>query len=61
MQFMPNFGAGIYIYSPKYAIGFSVPHILNNEMVNKEIINLNNHYLFTAATIFNAGSSLKIT
>ena len=60
MQFMPNFGAGIYIYSPKYAIGFSAPHILNNEMVNKEIINLNNHYLFTAATIFNAGSSLKI-
>lgn len=60
MQFMPNFGAGIYIYSPKYAIGFSVPHILNNEMVDKNIINLNNHYLFTAATIFNAGNSIKI-
>ncbi|MBL0287742.1 MAG: hypothetical protein IPQ19_10150 [Bacteroidetes bacterium] len=56
---MPNFGAGIYIYSPNMPLVFQLHYMLNNEMVNKEIINLNNHYLFTAATIFNAGSSLK--
>lgn len=59
-QIMPNFGAGVYIYSDRYAVGLSVPHILNNEMLNKNIVNVNNHYFLTASTIFDAGSTLKI-
>lgn len=59
-QIMPNFGAGVYVYSDRYAVGLSVPHILNNEMLNKKIVNVNNHYFLTASTIFDAGSAMKI-
>ena len=33
--FVPNFGAGVYVYSPKYYVGVSVPHILANSLSDK--------------------------
>jgi type IX secretion system PorP/SprF family membrane protein len=33
-QFKPNFGAGVFYSKKNYFLGFSVPFILNNKMVN---------------------------
>ena len=59
--FIPNFGAGVYVYSPKYYVGFSVPHILSNSLSDKlELRTGQNqteskqymHYLATAGYVF---------
>lgn len=64
---MPNFGAGVYLYSPKYYVGFSVPHFLNLSL-NEKLWNATgndltahqyNHYLLTAGYVFNLGKSVK--
>lgn len=34
-QWMPNFGAGIYYYAPKFFIGFSSPHLVNHDLRKK--------------------------
>jgi len=31
-RMMPNFGAGLYYYTPKYYVGLSVPHILQGDL-----------------------------
>lgn len=57
-RYMPNFGAGLFYYAPKYYIGFSVPHLLENDLntqVNDEAVKwakLYRHYYFTAGAAF---------
>jgi type IX secretion system PorP/SprF family membrane protein len=51
---MFNFGAGVFYYTPKYYIGFSVPHLINNDLrrdvtTGEEIwAQQYRHYYFTA-------------
>lgn len=58
--FLPNFGAGLYYYTDKYYLGFSVPHLINYDM-NKmgadrdqsiKSAKLYRHYYFTAGAAF---------
>jgi len=36
-QWLPNFGAGVFYYSPLWYAGFSVPHLLNQEFKREPI------------------------
>jgi len=57
-QFLPNFGAGVFYYAPKFYVGFSVPHLINQEFKRTtnsadldnltDIARLYRHYYFTA-------------
>lgn len=38
-RMLPNFGVGLYLSSPKYYVGLSVPHILNNDLSFFDSIN----------------------
>jgi|688.fasta_scaffold16650_6 type IX secretion system PorP/SprF family membrane protein len=57
--FLPNIGFGVYLYSKKYYVGASVPHILNMSLAknwsvksDKELVaRLYNHYIFTAGGV----------
>jgi type IX secretion system PorP/SprF family membrane protein len=63
--FVPNVGAGIYIYSRKYYIGLSVPHILPMKLngslgmsMSDGLIRQYNHYLFTAGVVIGRETSV---
>jgi|688.fasta_scaffold16650_3 type IX secretion system PorP/SprF family membrane protein len=64
---LPNVGAGLYLYSKRYYVGFSVPHLLNmslNKKVNyagdkTDYARLYRHYLLTAGYVFNLGKKVK--
>ena len=60
----PNFGAGVYYYTDKWYISFSVPNILKSEHMDKEIINTKAseevHYFLTGGYVFNLSSTLKL-
>ena len=51
--FMPNFGAGVYYYTDKFYVGFSVPHLINSDLrrdvdlVTNKWAQLYRHYYFT--------------
>ncbi len=56
-SWMPNFGVGLYFYSPKYYIGFSIPHLLEYDLrqtgegnpdLNQRIARYYRHYFFHA-------------
>lgn len=60
--FAPNFGAGVYMYSDRFAVGFGVPHIINGGIAksNKEKINQRNHYYITGSFIQALGAKIKL-
>ncbi|MEI6312289.1 MAG: type IX secretion system membrane protein PorP/SprF [Bacteroidota bacterium] len=57
--FLPNVGFGAYLYSKKYYVGVSVPHILNMSLSKNwstvtdraTLSKLYNHYIFTAGGV----------
>jgi len=60
----PNFGAGIYYYTSKFYVGFSVPNILKSEHFEKSggIITEASeemHYFLTSGYVFDLSSTLK--
>ncbi len=60
----PNFGAGIYYYTDKFYVGFSVPNILKSTHFEKEggIITEASeemHYFLTSGYVFNFSNTLK--
>ncbi len=60
----PNFGAGIYYYTNKFYVGFSVPNILKSTHFEKEggIITEASeemHYFLTSGYVFNFSNTLK--
>lgn len=68
-RIVPNVGVGLYYYAPKFYAGFSIPHVIENELRDfiREIDEDNNrngdkfyrHYYFmTGAAIELAGKSL---
>jgi len=62
--FMPNFGVGIYYYTDKYYLGFSVPKILQNDLFNnttqEDLLDAVRHYFFIAGTYFNLSDNVKL-
>ena len=64
---LPNVGVGIYIYSKKYFVGLSVPHLLNFSLNDKlayagdkaTYARLYRHYLLTAGYVFDLGKKVK--
>ncbi len=64
---LPNVGAGLYLYGKKYYIGASVPHLLNFSLNDKvkyagdkaDYARLYRHYLLTAGYVFNLGKKVK--
>lgn len=56
---IPNFGAGAYLYSDRYFIGASVPHLLNLRIADPQVAvvgttlsKIYNHYFATAGYVF---------
>lgn len=59
----PNFGAGVYYYTDKWYVSFSVPNILKSEHLDDEIVNTTAseevHYFLTGGYVFDLSSTLK--
>ena len=47
-KFMPNYGFGLYYYTPKWYVGFSSPHLINYDFNATQ-----RHYFLIAGAIFN--------
>ncbi|MEO1517398.1 MAG: type IX secretion system membrane protein PorP/SprF [Bacteroidota bacterium] len=65
-RWLPNFGAGVFYYAPKYYIGFSVPHMLEsdlNKTVNENAIKwakLYRHFFFTTGAAIPISGDMMI-
>lgn len=59
-----NFGSGLYYYSKKMYIGFSVPHILNPSLdgINEQGVKSRQyrHYFMSMGYVFDLGENFKI-
>lgn len=65
-SWIPNFGAGAYLYSDKYFVGFSVPHLLNLEIASpagtttsQNLSRVYNHYFASAGYVFGKDGGVK--
>ncbi|MCF6335516.1 MAG: type IX secretion system membrane protein PorP/SprF [Spirochaetales bacterium] len=63
VNYMPNFGAGVFYFKKDYYIGVSVPYILANQKANTEdffrdVRHSRNYYL-TGGKVFDVGVKLK--
>lgn len=63
---MPNAGFGVYYYTDRYYVGFSIPRLIKNEIDTKGSFSVDNkfdysnmHYFLTAGTYFNLTDGLK--
>lgn len=59
---MPNFGGGVYYYTDRYYLGFSVPKILQNNLIGNTVeqdLNAVRHYFFIAGAYFNINEDIK--
>ena len=59
-RWIPNFGAGLFYYAPKFYVGFSVPHMINfdlrvdtkdSKVTTDKWAQLYNHYFITGGAI----------
>jgi type IX secretion system PorP/SprF family membrane protein len=60
---LPQFGAGLYLYTPKFYLGLSVPNLhidRHNEEYEIELISSKRHYFITGGYIFNLGKEVKL-
>lgn len=49
-RLLPNFGLGLLYFSDLWYVGFSIPHLLNNEIIELESPQ-RRHYFLTAGTV----------
>ena len=64
---IPNFGFGMYYYTPRFFVGFSVPQIAGNS-IQKAIyghsegahLDLANHYFISSGYLFDVSADVKI-
>ena len=54
-KFMPNYGFGLYYYTPKWYVGFSSPHLINYDFNATQ-----RHYFLIAGAIFNINENIKL-
>lgn len=61
-KFNPNIGAGLFLYSEKGYVGFSIPHLLDTDVKGEEgykILKQKAHYYLTAGYVFDVSPSVK--
>lgn len=66
-KMLPNFGVGAYLYSPKYYVGLSMPHILTSSLrekiasgeIDSTVASQFNHIYATAGVILGKNENLK--
>ncbi len=63
-KFVPNFGVGFFVHNPRYYIGFSVPKILHQEIIEDNPNNFSlqsdiRHYFMEGGAVFNLNNNLK--
>ena len=61
---LPNFGAGVMWYSERHLLGFSMPKILSNALIDGELPEFENnkekqHFFFMGAVVFDVNHYLK--
>lgn len=62
-KYLPNFGFGLYLYSNRYYVGFSVPKLLENKLAEDEIAQAGKetrHYFFMAGVVLNISQDIKL-
>lgn len=62
-KFSPNIGAGLYLYSDKGYVGFSVPHFLDNDLGQidgMKIFRQKPHYYLMAGYVFDVSQDVKL-
>ncbi len=60
-EFSPNFGAGLFYYTSKFYVGFSVPELLNSKIESGgSTYTQQRHYFMNAGTVFNLGANVKL-
>lgn len=64
-KFVPNFGAGLLYYTDRYYVGLSIPHIVNNDLLDpeSEIQNVSEqriHYFLNAGAVFATSRDFRI-
>lgn len=69
-KFLPNFGAGLYLFAPRYFVGVSAPHLLPIKISDPTLTTLGavyskvyNHYFASAGYVFGpeVGTKFKPT
>jgi len=62
-RFLPNFGFGVYYYTPSWYVGASTPKLLQNtydENMSTSVSREQRHYFVIAGTVFNLTESDKL-
>ncbi len=60
-KFLPNFGFGVFHYSNKHYIGFSIPQIVNNKLsALSNNARQYRHYYLTAGYVLGLGNMVKL-
>lgn len=65
-NFIPNFGIGLYYYTPRFYVGLSVPRLLENKYDDDDTEKTTSlgyrekHYFLTAGALFDLGYRLKL-
>jgi len=61
-QFLPNVGAGLYLYADNFAFGLAAPHLVASTVFQNDSIKFNtlNHYLLTGAYVFPLNIYIKM-
>jgi type IX secretion system PorP/SprF family membrane protein len=59
----PNFGTGMYLYTNKYYVGFSVPKLLKSELYDNTVTDVQSklklHYFVTSGYVFDVSNDFK--
>ncbi len=63
-KFLPNFGVGLYFYTPKFYLGASVPKLLENKFTSGDVETAQQsseirHYYIMTGTVININSDIK--
>lgn len=65
-KFLPNFGFGLYYYSPKFYLGASAPKLMENKLANRDIETQGEvgkevrHYFLTSGYVFGISKEVKL-
>ncbi|MHC5202579.1 PorP/SprF family type IX secretion system membrane protein [Myroides sp. LJL119] len=62
-KFNPNIGAGLFLYSDRGYVGFSIPHLLETnvgEIDGMKILRQKAHYYLMAGYVFDVSQSVKL-
>ena len=58
--FLPNFGTGLYLYSKRYYVGVSIPHLINYDPTTTLNLKLDDVQKLVRHYYFNAGVAIEL-